>query len=404
MKKDNIAGISYPKLFFFLLLTLTLITLPGCWNRRELDTLAIVAGAAIDKIPGEEKIRITAQVINPSAMQSPQTGEMSAGAKEYVNFSETGTTVFEVARKITTFSSRKLYWPHNQVLILSEDICKHGISHWIDFFIRDHETRLRVKVLVSEGEARSILEKEAALEKLPAREIGEIVDGLASTSIAPQTTLRDFLCRMLEDSGAPVAPLISLKEKEGKKETQISGTAVFKRTRLVGTLDPFESRGFLFITGKVQSGIILIKCPGSEDLSSLEIINAGSETVPLIKDGKLSVTVKITEEGNLGCQMCGSDLTKPQTWQLLEEKQNKAILAEAMSSVKKAQELRADIFGFGEAFHRKYPLKWNGLKENWDEHFANLEVNIEVESHLRRSGQISLPPHHESRYYKENHL
>jgi spore germination protein KC len=51
-----------------------------------------------------------------------------------------------------------------------------------------------------------------------------------------------------------------------------------------------------------------------------------------------------------------------------------------------------DIFGFGEAFHRKYKKEWKAIKHNWNEEFKNAEISLEVEAHLRNTGlQIRRP-------------
>ena len=62
-----------------------------------------------------------------------------------------------------------------------------------------------------------------------------------------------------------------------------------------------------------------------------------------------------------------------------------------MAALNKAQELNADVFGFGEALHRKYPKQWKELEKDWDEIFPELEVEIVVETQVSRSG-ISIKP------------
>jgi len=44
------------------------------------------------------------------------------------------------------------------------------------------------------------------------------------------------------------------------------------------------------------------------------------------------------------------------------------------------------IFGFGAEISRKYPKEWTDLKDTWDDEFPKLNVEIDVETSLRRSG------------------
>lgn len=85
------------------------------------------------------------------------------------------------------------------------------------------------------------------------------------------------------------------------------------------------------------------------------------------------------------------DITKPGILEELEERQKAAIEDEIMAAVFKAQELNADIFGFGEAVRRKYPKQWKQLEDKWDEIFPTLEVNMVVDAKIRRTGKITKP-------------
>ena len=54
--------------------------------------------------------------------------------------------------------------------------------------------------------------------------------------------------------------------------------------------------------------------------------------------------------------------------------------------------LHADIVGFSEEFYRKYPKEWQKNENHWDELFSEMEVNINVEAHIRgRIAQLFLP-------------
>ena len=63
-----------------------------------------------------------------------------------------------------------------------------------------------------------------------------------------------------------------------------------------------------------------------------------------------------------------------------------------MKAVNMAQnELKTDIFGFGEAIHRRYPRLWEKIKDDWDDEFVRLPVNITVKFETDKLGQITKP-------------
>jgi spore germination protein KC len=214
-----------------------------------------------------------------------------------------------------------------------------------------------------------------------------------NTSMGVEVRLHDFLKMMSSEGRDTYASRIELMGGE-KKQTILTGAAVFRKDRFVGWLDKSETRGLLWVLGKVKSGIIVVPSPlEKEKKVSLEIIRARSKITPIIKeDGQPSITVEIQEEGNLAEQMSVDDLTKPEAWNSLEEYQVTAIENEVKKALRIAQtKLRADIFGFGEAVHREYPQVWQELKDEWPQMYPLLEVEVIVNVKLRRTG-ISTKP------------
>ena len=71
----------------------------------------------------------------------------------------------------------------------------------------------------------------------------------------------------------------------------------------------------------------------------------------------------------------------------LEGQMAKAIEDKIKISVDKAQnEFKVDIFGFGNAFHRKYKREWQELKYRWDEEFSRADIRFDVETNIREIG------------------
>lgn len=141
-------------LFKILICIFMILSTTGCWNRRELDTLGIVMGIGIDKTKEPGKVQLTAQIVKPGEIKAPKKeGGGSGSDKAYWNIKSTGDTVFSAVRGFTHESSRKLFFPHNQVMIFSRDIAEEGVQKYVDFFVRDPEIRFTVWVLVSKGTA-----------------------------------------------------------------------------------------------------------------------------------------------------------------------------------------------------------------------------------------------------------
>ncbi|MGO4109025.1 Ger(x)C family spore germination protein [Paenibacillus sp. YAF4_2] len=89
-----------------LLLLPLLLAITGCWNRRELNDLAIAVGLGFDKV-GDQYL-VSVQVVDPGEVASNKT----SGARTPVTlYQAKGQTIFEAMRKITTCHPGKFIIP-----------------------------------------------------------------------------------------------------------------------------------------------------------------------------------------------------------------------------------------------------------------------------------------------------
>ena len=365
--------------------------LTGCWNRRELNTLAIVQAVGIDRTE-DDHVDISAQIIKPSQVK----GASEKGGTGVWNVESSGETVFDAIRNASLQADRKLFFPHNKVIILGEETAKKGIIPLLDFLVRDFEVRRLSYVFVTKGKAKDILLGEHEQERIPGKAIESLAKTSVITSFLPKRDLEDLVETLNSKTDSSVVPGIEIQKKiengTSKKVVVLDSTAILKNDRLIGWFDHTETRGLLWVLGEIKSGIIVVKSPKDETKKvSLEIIRASSKITPNIKDGKLSITVEVKEEGNLGEQMSEAILTQPDTFQELEKRQASAIEEEIIAAFTKAQAWDIDIFKLGEEFHRKYPQEWPELEKNWDQEFPKIEVSLEVAAKLSRIGLSTTP-------------
>jgi spore germination protein KC len=169
---------------------------------------------------------------------------------------------------------------------------------------------------------------------------------------------------------------------------KLAGSAVFKDDKLVGWLDEKETRGFNWITGKVKGGILTVDKPeDSEKKISLEITRAKGKFVSSVKEGRVLVAAKINTEVNVGDVQGPWDPTiNPDSFKSIEDRMAKEIEKEVRAAVTKAQLLNSDIFGFGADLYRRNPQAWLQIKNQWDQEFAQVEVEVKVKATIRRTG------------------
>ena len=370
----------------------------GCWSRKELGELAIVLGVGVDRTP-DGQVRLTLQLAKPRAFAGGASGGEGAGAKEPTTWviSETGSTILDAQRKLATRISRHINWAHNVIAVFGEEAARHGMRRYINFFTRSPQSREIAWILVAKGEAKDILETASRLENSSAQDIGYLARAKTGYSV----NFKDFKIMLATKGSNPIASGVELvergvapgpeKEKSVKHEgAALTGTAVFKDEKLAGWLDESETRGLLWLRGEILKGVITLPSPtGQGKVMSVEIMRGHTEVEPYYDGESVWFVVKIVVEGDLLEQQSSEDITERDVRKAIEKEMAREVEEKARLALEKAQgEYGVDIFGFGVAFHRKYPKVWTDLEDRWDEVFAGAYVDCAVEAHLRRSGLI----------------
>jgi spore germination protein KC len=375
----------------------------GCWDRIEIENLGLVMLAGFDRTE-DGLIKVSVHVAKPFAMAG--SGQETIDEKSFWPVSTTGHTIFQAVRNLASESPRQIFWDHNRVVLIGEKLAREedGIAQVLDFYSRDLEPRLSTYLMVVKGSTlEEIMSARFELERQPNRgfeEIGKVVTARKSTSWVP--TVLEF-CRELETEGLePVLGAVEivnrpvhqpeqgmLREIVISHSAQISGLGAFKGDRLVGWLNDRQSRGVLWVRGKVKSGIIVIHNPQEENrLISLEIRQTGREIIPQMIDGRPVIKIRIEVEGSFAETQKEIQLLRDsKTWDSMERRLATAVRNEVLSALKIAQDdLESDIFGFGRVVNISYPREWQVMKDNWDEIFPALEVEVEVLATLKTSG------------------
>ena len=380
----------------FLAITIMAAPLIGCWSRRELDTLSIISAIGIDKSEEDGKLSVTFQIIKPSALKGSSSSEAApSGSTGVLVLTSTGYTIIDAARNATMQSDRKLFFPQNKVIVVGEELAREGINPLLDFLNRDPEQRRSSWLLVAKGKAHDIINAKHEQVNIPAEAIVNMIKSSSNTSTAVKVDINEFIKNLTNPGSDPIACRIEMiqDDKTKNQKMRFTGTSVFKRDKLIGFLDQYETRGLNWVLGKVVSGIILVKSPLDENKDvALEIIRARSKITPEILNNDIKTIVEVDAEGNLAEQLSEVTLTNSEMFKKLEQRMAQVIKDEIQLVLEKAQkEWGVDIFGFGKAVHRKYPQVWKKLQSNWRELLSEVNVEIKVKAKIRSSGLSTIP-------------
>ncbi|OPX87161.1 MAG: Spore germination protein B3 precursor [Pelotomaculum sp. PtaB.Bin104] len=384
------------------------ITQPGCWDKQETEELGIVLAQGIESAENG-KVRVIYQVVNPAAQAfGTSGGKGTPYNKPYTNLAAEGDTIFEAVRKVSVLSSKRIIFDFVQVVIVSEDLARKGLRDLLDLLERDPEARRSVWLLVGRGDMASLLDEPGQLNTIPSERIRNIIQLQPLASVYAPLRLGDFYKLMESESSQPFTavlesePNLAFPGEEGhdelstgnvpevRRNLKLNGTAVFRQDKMVGWLNEKESRGLLWLRGEIKDGYLKFPGPGGTGkLFTTEILHSKTTLQPEINDGQIHMTVKIKAETYLEETREPIDV---ETVKRLEAAQAGTIEEEARAALDKAQrEYQSDVFGFGEAVHRKYPEEWKEIKNTWPEQFSGVQVSFQVETKIRHTAMIASP-------------
>lgn len=372
-------------------LLLMLVMLSGCWNRREMNTISIVLGVAIDKAEEEGQIEMTVQVAKPGGISDKSGG--GGGEQEsnaYALLTLSGDSIFNIVREFSHIHGRKLYFPHNKVLIFSEAVAREGIEQYLDFFLRDHETRMDVWLMVTQGKAADILAVDPAIEKIPAMHLSHLIQNQRNTSEATCAKLMEFTTELLDKTTAPLISLVARKDDGSGNNMllEVSGMGIFKQDKMVGILNKSETRGMLWLTSDIKKGVLETK--DNQGMATVEFIETKTTLTPKIKeDGAIVMDVLVEVEGTLGEMSGYEDMMLDEVTSRIEGNTQKRIWEEAQAAFNVSHHYNADIMAFGEALHRDYPKEWNQLVNNWEEVLPTIGVDLTIKVKVLGTGRIT---------------
>ncbi|WP_043976802.1 Ger(x)C family spore germination protein [Priestia megaterium] len=371
----------------------TSFLLTGCWDRREINDTATVLTAAIDKEKGKN-IRLTTQILIPRSVSNGQQGTGGAGSSSQVLIrSAIGENMADAMTKIQTKIPRRIFWGQCKVYIIGEKMAKKGnVREQVDFLLRHPEPRERAYMFVSEGDGANVLQLSPPLEPYQ----GEVLRKLAEMQVGVKTTVKDFEQMSISDSETVLLPLINkLPPSPGRNPQEtiayIIGTAIFRKDKMVNQIDTKVTRGLLWLRNEIEVTAVTIT-PKKGQSISLDPIREQTILLPSIENGKWKMTVKIRSEGTIVQNGSDLDIMDPIVKKKVEKELENDIKARINLCLKQVQKkMKIDAFGFGDAFHRKYPKEWNKVKDHWDKVLPEMDVKIDIKTRVRRSGLSTTP-------------
>ena len=409
--------------FLLIILLASSFLLNGCWDRRELESLGLVQALGLDLGPGGNGITVTTMIAIPPKITGggSQSGGGGGGTGSGVfTISMNAPTVYEGFNLINTTINREVTLLQTSVILIGENLAKQGIQKIVDNLVRFREMRRTILIFVCRGTAAEIMKVQPLLEKNPAEYFTGLVNLSYRTGMFPVVTLNNFMNGYEEFAQEDFAPLLvkfkplepetssnaaasqdqknskdqKSESTKGMENIRISGTAIFKKDKMVGTLDVYESIALQLLTGQFREALLSISDPLNKNYQIAYRLLA--TTTPHLKytrhpTDQFKINFKL--EADLLSIESGINYTTPRKEVLLGSYIAGELKRRIVSVIVKAQkEYGSDIFGFGKTVRATFLTSPAWERYHWPDRFATAKIAVNVKVALRRVGVQFSPP------------
>lgn len=372
-----------PKLRAALLILITLMfaLVPGgCWDSHEINTLSLVSGIGVDAGQKPNEYDVTVQIRKITDREKePET--------PFLLLDATASNMLEALEEIRLMNNRELYLHQNEIIIICHELASRGIRPLLDMFLRFHETRMDVWVVISMCPAKDILEVKLVQEPISATALARMMKEQADLSPKLAVNMLHVTEALLDASTALVIPAVCLSDEMGVTEIFIDGSAVLVSDKLVGYLDRDETLGYALGAGPIHSGVVEITAENGSAVLYVSQSNASLKTSWIGDRVQADVSVKAALSIAEITGFEGESLDN--VFQILEKAAVEHVVELISKAFEKSFALNADIFGIGNSMGRTDPKLWEQIKPDWPDIYPETVLNISAEGVLLESGKIS---------------
>lgn len=316
---------------------------------------------------------------------SDSSGGGSEGVESVV-VTSTGNTLWEIERSLGLRLGRENFYGHLAVIVISDEVARGGLEPVLDFFTRRRDVLQNIPVVISNGEARKVMEVIPEEEQSAGIHLNTLLSSVYRTGSKINSNMLDIR-RSLVSTGNAVLPRV---RASSSTEMTVGGGAVIKDWKLRGWLSELETSGYNLITGadNISGGGLSVVDPKDRKQLITSLIRKYSvKTKVTLENGHPVYTIKVVSEWDIVEK--GSDLS---TWNVQYIRQIERLIESELERRiitvidKMQREFKADIFGFGVMLLQRYPDYWKSVETQWDDkYFPQIKVTVDPSVKIRRT-------------------
>ena len=375
----------------FIILIFTIVMCPvilcGCWNYKEIDSLAIVAGIAIDKDLNTKEYIVTTEIITTQLQ-----GVSSVISSEL--FTSRGDSIFQAMRNMIEKTGLRLYWSGTKVVIINESIATEGIIPVIDWVSRDSDVRPDIWLLISKGNnAAEILKHKVKINEVTSFHLDDTMMSGKVLSGFKDSRLSTFIDEINSKGNSTAIATVKNEHNNDSIAPRLTGSAIFKADKMVGYLDDKETLYVQIIKNKIQEGLVVLKnVAGSDTGVTLEIFQNRTKLTPIYNNGSVSMQIDIYPIVAIDELQGSTDFMNEENLETLQIEAEKEIEFRVQSVINKLQNnYHSDILDFQDTFNKEMPKVSENFRKTGKDIFTEIKTDVKVHIQIKGSGKTIKP-------------
>ena len=401
-----------------IILLILIISLGGCWDKKEIEKNAFVVAIGMDK-GTDNRISITYLIANPNFFTQQQGGG-NAVPREVITFE--ANDLISAKNLANTVIAKDISYDLLRYFIVSEKLAQEkDFIKWIYTTTKDREIRRDSYIIVVKEKASQFIKNnDPKLETAPHKYFEQIIKRGSSIGLIPNSELHTFL-RITEAEGDLFLAAYATTEHERADEnnrnnganfiagelftkgetnqTQFLGSAVFKKGVMIGKLTGEETRIYYLLNNlkTAPAMVTTISDPINENESNaLRIKKLKDNDVKLDFDrhgeGKITIKIPLIIDvlSDLSMENYSKNIKKRE---LLKKHIEEQLTKRFENFVKRTQtEFKGQPFGWSLDARKKVLTIPEYKKINWMETYPDMEVLIAVDIKFGEFGRQSKLP------------
>lgn len=373
---------------------LAAVLLSGCrWIPiTDLSDRAIVQGVGVDWADGEYVV--TMQVFSPEGSGGQTIVDPANENAKIITCR--GATVAQAVAESARDQAKEFYLGHNRIVILGGGTWERPLEETLSYFGNSPDARLDVTLLTTPGKASDILDVGISQTILPAMSIENTVRNAQRSGLSAEVLLVDAVQALTREYRGAVIPVIQPVEKENSedrdmKAVELTGIALFSRSRQEGVLEGAAARGFLFLRDEIESVVYPVETRDYQR-AAVELYRSRTRIVPELSGDRLRFRVEVRAEGMLvekALREGGSFSIR--SLEGLEREVEGRIQADCREAWQKSGvEARSDVFSLGDRVRNRRPDLWRSLEGGWRQRLDGIELVYDIHVDVNRTGMQAL--------------